>query len=112
MDIDFLTRQLEKDFNSETRLVRQYGPRRARLIMIRMAELRAAEVLQHMRRLPRARCHELTADRAGQISVDLDHPYRLIFVPADDPLPVKPDGGLDWSRVTAIITIGVENTHE
>ncbi len=44
--------------------------------------------------------------------MDLDHPYRLIFVPGDDPVPRKPDGGLDWNHVTAIIILGVENTHE
>jgi plasmid maintenance system killer protein len=112
LDINFDTRQLEKEFNTEKLLVRRHGLRRAELIKKRMQQLRAAEVLQHMRLLPQARCHELTADRAGQLSVDLDGPYRLIFVPADDPLPRKPDGGLDWNYVTAIVILGVENTHE
>lgn len=112
MDIDFDTHQLEKEFNTEKLLVRRYGPRRAELIKRRMQELRAADVLQYMRQLPQVRCHELTGNRAGQLSVDLDHPYRLIFVPGDDPVPRKPDGGLDWNHVTAIIILGVENTHE
>jgi len=37
------------------------------------------------------------------LSVDLDHPHRLIFLPDHDPVPLLPDGGLDWSRVTAIM---------
>jgi proteic killer suppression protein len=49
--------------------------------------------------------------RKGQLSVDLDHPYRLIFVVNHDPVPVLPDGGLDWSKVTAIKILGVEDTH-
>jgi hypothetical protein len=64
-----------------------------------------------MRNLP-GRCHELREDRAGQLSLDLDHPYRLIFEPADNPIPLKPDGGIDWKKVTAIRIIGVEDTHE
>jgi hypothetical protein len=63
-----------------------------------------------MRRLP-GRCHELTGDRSGQLSLDLDGPYRLIFVPANEPVPLKADGGLDRTRVTAIEIIGVEDTH-
>jgi proteic killer suppression protein len=44
--------------------------------------------------------------------MDLDHPYRLIFISDNDPVPLKKDGGLDWSRITAIKILGVENTHE
>jgi hypothetical protein len=64
-----------------------------------------------MRSLPQARCHELKGDRAGQLSVDLVHPYRLIFEPTV-PVPRKPDGGIDWKLVTAVTIIGVEDTHE
>ena len=45
-------------------------------------------------------------------SANLDHPYRLIFRPAEEPVPVKEDGGLDWARVTAVVIIGIEDTHE
>lgn len=51
-------------------------------------------------------------DRALQLSLDLDHPYRLIFEPANEPIPTKPDGGLDWNKVTAVRILGVEDTHE
>jgi proteic killer suppression protein len=64
-----------------------------------------------MRHVP-GRCHEVVGNRAGQLSLDLDHPYRLIFEPANDPIPRKDDGGLDWTKVTAVIIIGVEDTHE
>ncbi|MFP4441147.1 MAG: hypothetical protein ACLFVO_28250 [Chloroflexaceae bacterium] len=43
--------------------------------------------------------------------MDLDHPYRLLFVPANDPIPRKDDGGLDWASITAIEIIEVEDTH-
>lgn len=44
--------------------------------------------------------------------MDLVHPYRLIFEPANEPAPLLSDGGLDWDRVTAVRIIGVDDTHE
>ena len=93
-------------------LVRVYGKRRAKLIRRRLDELKAVTTLEDIRRLPGPRCHELKGNKAGQLSVDLDHPYRLIFKPANDPLPEKPDGGLDWNQITAIEISGIEDTHE
>jgi len=58
-----------------------------------------------------ARCHELTGDRKGQLSVDLKHPYRLIFEPNNDPRPSKPDGGLDWAMVSAVRILEITDTH-
>lgn len=76
-----------------------------------MDELLAASNLEEMRSLPQARCHELRGDRDGQLSLDLDHPYRLIIQPANDPIPLKPDGGLDWAQVTAVLIVEVADTH-
>jgi len=75
-------------------------------------EFKAANTLQDIANLPGPRCHELTGNRAGHLSVDLDHPYRLLFRPANDPVPRKADGGLDWSQTTAIKILEVEDTHE
>ena len=61
-----------------------------------------------------ARCHELTGGKRGQqcqLSVDLKYPYRLIFVPDHDPIPRKPDEGLDWEQVDTIKILEVGNTH-
>jgi proteic killer suppression protein len=92
-------------------LARRYGPRRAALIRRRLDELRDAVVLEDLRNLPGARCHELTGDRDEQLSVDLDHPYRLILEVADDPVPRRPDGGLDWAQVTTVRILEVTDTH-
>lgn len=110
MNITFDDRKLEKECNDLSRLTRRYGDGRAKLIRRRLDELRAAETLEDLRFLPGPRCHELTGNRAGQLSVDLDHPYRLLFVPVE-PVPTKPDGGLNWSQVTSIVVMGVEDTH-
>jgi plasmid maintenance system killer protein len=112
MIIMFKSKKLEKESNNFDFLQRRYGLERARLIRRRLDELQAAEILEDLRSLPQARCHELTGKQAEQLSVDLVYPYRLVFQPAHNPLPRKPDGGLDWARVTAVKILGVEDTHE
>jgi len=112
MDILFKTKKFQKACNKQKSLVRVYGQRRAKLIRRRLDELKAAPTLEDIRQLPGPRCHELKGNRAGQLSVDLDYPYRLIFIPANDPLPQKTHGGLDWKRVTAVEITGIEDTHE
>jgi plasmid maintenance system killer protein len=111
MDIVFNNRKFEKECNNQRLLEKNHGTDRAKRIRRRLDNLRDANVLKDMRNLP-GRCHELLQDRAGQLSLDLDHPYRLIFEPADEPIPTKPDGGIDWNKVTAVRILGVEDTHE
>ncbi len=115
MDISFKSTRLARSFNEGTQLERTHGALRAKKIRIRLKELRAAESLMDFwpPKSPPGRCHELTeGKRSGQLSVDLDHPYRLIFIPNHDPVPTREDGGLDWSHVTAIKILGVEDTHD
>lgn len=111
MEIHFQSKKLRKTCNDFRRLQKEYGQRQAKLIRRRLDELRAANVLAHIRHLPQARCHELHGDRKGQLAVDLKHPYRLIFEPYHDPIPRKQDQGLDWAKVTTILIIGVEDYH-
>ncbi|MEA5616378.1 killer suppression protein [Cronbergia sp. UHCC 0137] len=110
MDIVFQSDTFREECNNQRLLVKKHGADRAKRIRIRLDDLYAANVLEDMRNC-RGRCHELLYDRAGQLSLDLDHPYRLIFELADEPIPTKSDGGLDWGKVTAVRIIGVENTH-
>jgi plasmid maintenance system killer protein len=111
MDIIFKTGKLARIFNDHKNLVREFGPEQAAMIEKRLAELAAADNLQVVRTLPQARAHELAGNRQGQISLDLRHPYRLLITPNHEEMPQKEDGGLDWSRVTSVMVLGVEDTH-
>ena len=111
MEIIFASTKLEKECNQEELLKRRHGAERAKLIRRRLDEIRAADSLQVLGKLPQVRCHEMKADRAGQTSVDLKHPYRLLFEPAHQPVPRKPDGGLDWARIIVVRILGVKDTH-
>ena len=111
MDVYFSTNKLQRLCSSEKDGERALGTQRARKLRQRLAELQAAANLNDISRLPPARCHELIGDRACQLSVDLQHPYRLLFIPANDPVPRKADGGLDWSGVTEVEIIDIDDTH-
>jgi proteic killer suppression protein len=111
LNIEFADADFAEECNNQRFLVRRQGALRAKKIGRRLDDLRAANVLADMRNLP-GRCHELKGTRSGQISLDLDHPYRLIFEPADNPIPRKPDGGLDWQEIASVRIIGVDDTHE
>lgn len=114
MDIYFKNKKTGKEFNEGARLERIHGAVRAKKIRLSMTALRAAESLYDFwpPMSGPERCHELTeGKRSGQLSVDLDHPDRLIFIPAHDPPPRSEDGGLDWKRVTAITIIEIADTH-
>lgn len=107
-NIQFPDQKFAKEVNDTRLLQRRYSAQRAKLIRRRVDELRAAQTLNDMRSLPTARYHELRGNRAGQLAINLDQPYRLIFTPAP-PIPTKPDGGMDWTHVTAVIVLEVED---
>lgn len=46
-----------------------------------------------------------------QFAVDLKHPKRLVFEIADNPVPRKPDGGLDLASVTSVVVVEVVDYH-
>jgi len=111
MEIVFKNSRDESLFNSRERLQKKYGQPNADRIMQRMQELRAMPDLSAAAGMPQLRCHQLKGDRKRELAVDLIHPFRLIFTVAQNPEPVKDDGGLDWSRVYSIQIEKVEDYH-
>ena len=111
MVIYFRTRKLQKVCNSAKEANKKLGHQMARKLQQRLMELKAATCLADISRVPPPRCHQLSGNREGQLSVDLEHPYRLLFIPAIDPVPVTQDGGLDWAQVTEIEIVEIADTH-
>ena len=110
MDIVFASDKLRDLLNDDKQLKKKYGTDGAKRLGIRLNALHFAENLGDIRNVP-GRCHELKGDRQGQLAMDLHKGYRLIFEPARQPAPTKPDGGLDWTQVTAIRILEVEDYH-
>lgn len=115
MDILFKKSKDRDLANNESRLKKRFkgNPRRAKLVKERLDELADVENLSVMRSLPQAQCHELKGRRAGQFAVKLDKGFRMVFEVANEPIPHKSDGGLDWTQITAIRILEIaEDYHE
>jgi plasmid maintenance system killer protein len=76
----------------------------------RLDDLLDADNMEVAMTLP-GRCHALKENRSGQFAIDLDHPMRLIFEPANDPLPRTKDGHWELKKITVIRLLEVEDYH-
>lgn len=111
MEIYFHSKKLMKICSEKKEAVKAVGENNAGKLMQRLMELKAAHSLDDISNLPPARCHELTGNLKGHFSVDINKNYRLLFIPANDPIPMKNDGGFDKKRITEIEVISIEDTH-
>jgi proteic killer suppression protein len=111
MNILFRDRSFEIECNEDKLLVKRRGKPQARKIRQRLDDIAASETLEVLGQIY-SRCHELSGNRKGQLSLDLDSQWRFLFIPADDPPAIKPDGGIDWKKVRTIEIIEIEDTHE
>jgi proteic killer suppression protein len=111
MEVTFKNNKFHKICHSERELIKKYGKNCARKIRVRLDDLQAATNLEEFKALP-GRCHELKGDRKGQLSLDLEHPLRLIFEPLNEGIEKKNDSGMDWKLINAVKIIEVEDTHD
>ena len=113
MDIKFVTKKLQKELSEEKSMLKAHGAIRSKKLQLLVTALKGAPSLSIFSppMSPPHRCHELTGNRKGQISFDLDHPYRLIIKIDHSHPPLRIEGGLDWKAVTAIVIYKIEDTH-
>ena len=107
----FRTQKLKKIFNSKKEVQREFGGKMTRKLMTSMAILAEAANLEEAQARRALGLHQLSGNRAKQFAVYLEHPYRLVFQPNHDPIPLKNDGGIDLTQVTAITVIEVVDYH-
>ena len=110
MNIKFRQKKLGQLANNPRKCKGEMGERRATLFLKRLTDLRDAETLEDVRYLP-GRYHELTETRKGQWACDLDHPYRLVFVPQENPIPTNEDGQYIWFEIVGVEIIEIVDYH-
>jgi plasmid maintenance system killer protein len=110
VDILFRTKKLGKQCSDDKEAQKAFGKNRANRLRQRLDDLHAAENLETMRHLP-GRLHKLVADREGQLSLDLDGPYRLILEPVFE-TELETKEPVSWTEITAVKSLGIEDTHE
>lgn len=101
---------MEKHCATDKAGQRHFGAQQWKIMKRRLASLRAAPTLRDMDGVP-GRCHQLSADRAGEFAVALWGEYRLVFVPDHDPVSVVEDGGIARDLVTKISITEVVDYH-
>ena len=86
------------------------GKIRATILIRRLTQLEDATTLEEVRNLP-GNYHELKNDRKGQWSCDLDQPYRLVFTPHENPIPINEDGQYIWIEIKGLEVLEITNYH-
>lgn len=111
VQISFANKKLAKLLGNQKEVLRTYGPDNGKRILLRLDQIAVSENLAILATLPQTRVHELVANRDEQISVDVKHPYHLLMKSDHDETPRKPDGGLDWNRITQVMILEITDTH-
>lgn len=110
MDLTYKTKTLQKYAEDAKFSVKKLGALRSKLYLRRIGDLMAAETLEDVRNIP-GNFHDLKHNRKGQWACDLDQPYRLVFVPHEDPIPTSPDGNYIWLEIKGVEIIDIDNYH-
>jgi proteic killer suppression protein len=91
MIITFDDKKLKKYANNNKLAIQKMGANQARIYQKRLEDLAAAESFADLEYLP-GKFHQLKENRKDQWACNLDHPYRLIFVPGENPIPKNESG--------------------
>ena len=114
MEISVRDNRLKAALQDESVCKRRYGSKIAKKLKNRLAMLGAAASLADFwpPKSGPERCHELQGDLAGTFSIDLDQPYRLLFVPIEEEAqPDRSDELKRWASIIAIEILKIEDTH-
>lgn len=110
VELTFRDSKLRNYANNDKVGYKKLGPKRYKKFKQRLDQLKASRTLEDTRHQP-GRFHELTSNRKGQWACDLDHPFRLVFTPLNNPIPVDDHGKYIWSAITAVEIIAIEDYH-
>lgn len=115
MQVYISNKKLKRTIEDDAERIKRFGAEMAKKIKLRMEALAAAETLAVF--WPPGsgpeRCHELKGDLAGTFSMDLKHPYRLLFWPVDvqKGLEEAADEKQRWQAINAVEIVSIEDTH-
>ena len=114
MVIRFKDERLLRDCNERRRAVKRWGPECADLVFLRLQQFRAAANLEQLALLPQLRLHMLDGGRTLRFSVWLKRGsgLRIVFVPGQNPVRLRPDGGVDLPKVDQVIVLAIEDYHD
>lgn len=109
MEVRYKDKKIRELCEKQAVAEKKLGAASARKLKVRLVALEAAARVTD---LVAGNPHPLKGDRLGQFALDLAGGWRLVFVPADDPCPTRPDGGIEWSEVTIISIEFIGDYHD
>lgn len=109
MEIRYKDKKIRDLCEKQAVAEKKLGAASARKLKVRLQALEAATRVTD---LVAGNPHPLKEDRIGQFALDLAGGWRLVFVPANDPCPTRPEGGIDWFQVTIISIEYIGDYHD
>lgn len=109
MEVRFRDKKIRELCEKQAVAERKLGAASARKLKVRLVALGAATKVTD---LVAGNPHPLKGDRLGEFALDLDGGWRLVFAPANDPCPKRPDGGIEWSEVTIVSIEYIGDYHD
>ena len=109
MEIRFKDKQLRELCEKKAVAAKKLGDIGARKLQTRLADIGAATRVTD---LIAGNPHPLKGDRLGQFAMDLAGGWRLVFAPANDPIPRRDDASIDWSAVTIVCIEYIGDYHD
>ena len=109
MEIRFKEKQLRELCEKRAVAAKKLGDIGARKLQTRLADIAAASRVTD---LITGNPHPLKGDRHGQFALDLAGGWRLVFVPANEPIPRRDDAAINWSAVTIVCIEYIGDYHD
>ena len=110
MEMSYKNTKLENSLTNDKEIIKSYGVL-AKKIKQRMTQLKEADNLSVISKLPALRLHPYKGNRFGEWSIDIFENWRICFKIVQIPIPKLEDGGIDLPHVKVIKIVSVEDPH-
>jgi len=108
--LSYKNNKLEQSLTEDKNIIKSYGAL-AKKIKLRIEQIKAADDLSIVAKIPVLRLHPYKGDRLGEWSIDIQENWRICFEIDQDPIPTLDDGGVNLNKVTTIKILSVEDPH-
>lgn len=105
----FKNKNVRKLCEKRNEAEKKLGADCARKLRARLSDI---EAVTRVSELIAGNPHPLKGDRLEEFALNLAGGCRLVFVPGNEPVPVKDDGGIDWARVTEVCIEYIGDYHD
>ena len=110
MELSYKNNKLKKALDTDKGIAKSYGTL-AKKVKLRITQLKNADNLEVISKLPVLRLHQHIGKGKGTWSIDIQENWRILFIINQYPIPTLEDGGIDLKAITIISIESVEDPH-